>query len=192
MSSAPRIAPLAERTSWARCWRSFPPSFKNEPRVTRLPGMAAESPSRSIPWPWSSAIAAGAKQPAETAPRCSRAFESGAGRRSTSRNSDVDPAEPAAQRQELLLPAAPRPQRRAVVEARLVRGSLQLPVQRRRSFEPFAEAARVAGREVRKAYLYANNHFSAKSVANAAILKTQLGQKLEGEYPAEFVEEYRI
>ena len=56
--------------------------------------------------------------------------------------------------------------------------------------EPFAEAARVAGREVRKAYLYANNHFSAKSVANAAILKTQLGQKLEGEYPAEFVEEY--
>ena len=45
-------------------------------------------------------------------------------------------------------------------------------------------------REVKKAYLYANNHFSAKSVANAAILKTQLGQELDGEYPAEFVEEY--
>jgi len=56
--------------------------------------------------------------------------------------------------------------------------------------EPFAEAARVASREVKKAYLYANNHFSAKSVANAAILKSQLGQKLDGEYPAEFVEEY--
>jgi uncharacterized protein YecE (DUF72 family) len=56
--------------------------------------------------------------------------------------------------------------------------------------EPFAEAARVASREVRKAYLYANNHFSAKSVANAAILKTQLGQKLPGEYPEEFIEEY--
>jgi uncharacterized protein YecE (DUF72 family) len=56
--------------------------------------------------------------------------------------------------------------------------------------EPFAEAAKVASREVKKAYLYANNHFSAKSVANAAILKTQLGQQLEGEYPAEFVEEY--
>jgi hypothetical protein len=27
-------------------------------------------------------------------------------------------------------------------------------------------------------------------VANAAILKTQLGQKLPGEYPEEFVEEY--
>ena len=56
--------------------------------------------------------------------------------------------------------------------------------------QPFAEAARVASREVKKAYLYANNHFSAKSVANAAILKTQLGQELDGEYPAAFVEEY--
>ena len=37
--------------------------------------------------------------------------------------------------------------------------------------EPFAEAAKAASREVKKAYLYANNHFSAKSVANAAILK---------------------
>ena len=58
--------------------------------------------------------------------------------------------------------------------------------------EPFAEAARVASREVRKAYLYANNHFSAKSVANAAILKTQLGQKLEGEYPADSSRSTRI
>jgi uncharacterized protein YecE (DUF72 family) len=56
--------------------------------------------------------------------------------------------------------------------------------------EPFAEAAKAASREVKKAYLYANNHFSAKSVANAAILKTQLGQTLPGEYPEQFVEEY--
>jgi uncharacterized protein YecE (DUF72 family) len=56
--------------------------------------------------------------------------------------------------------------------------------------QPFAEAAEAASREVKKAYLYANNHFSAKSVANAAILKAQLGQELEGEYPAAFVEEY--
>jgi uncharacterized protein YecE (DUF72 family) len=56
--------------------------------------------------------------------------------------------------------------------------------------KPFSEAAKAAAREVKKAYLYANNHFSAKSVANAAILKAQLGQELEGEYPAEFVEEY--
>jgi uncharacterized protein YecE (DUF72 family) len=56
--------------------------------------------------------------------------------------------------------------------------------------EPFAEAADAASRKVKKAYLYANNHFSAKSVANAAILKHQLRQPLEGEYPEEFVERY--
>jgi uncharacterized protein YecE (DUF72 family) len=56
--------------------------------------------------------------------------------------------------------------------------------------QPFAEAARTASREVKKAYLYANNHFSAKSVANAAILKHQLGQPLPGEYPEAFVEQY--
>jgi len=55
---------------------------------------------------------------------------------------------------------------------------------------PFAEAARDAARDVKKAYLYANNHFSAKSVANAAILKHDLGQPLEGEYPQEFVDRY--
>jgi uncharacterized protein YecE (DUF72 family) len=55
---------------------------------------------------------------------------------------------------------------------------------------PFAEAAQAASREVKKAYLYANNHFSAKSVANAAILKHQLGQPLPGEYPEAFVETY--
>jgi uncharacterized protein YecE (DUF72 family) len=56
--------------------------------------------------------------------------------------------------------------------------------------QPFAEAARQASREVKKAYLYANNHFSAKSVANAAILKHDLGQPLPGEYPQEFVDRY--
>ena len=56
--------------------------------------------------------------------------------------------------------------------------------------EPFAEAAEAASREVKKAYLYANNHFSAKSVANAAMLKHKLGQPLAGEYPEEFVERY--
>jgi uncharacterized protein YecE (DUF72 family) len=55
---------------------------------------------------------------------------------------------------------------------------------------PFSDAARVASRQVKKAYLYANNHFSAKSVANAAVLKHQLGQPLPGSYPEEFVERY--
>ena len=57
--------------------------------------------------------------------------------------------------------------------------------------EPFADAVKEATRrEVKRAYLYANNHFSAKSVANAAILKHQLGQDLPGEYPEEMVERY--
>jgi uncharacterized protein YecE (DUF72 family) len=56
--------------------------------------------------------------------------------------------------------------------------------------KPFAEAAESASKKVEKAYLYANNHFSAKSVANAAILKHDLGQDLPGEYPPEFLERY--
>jgi hypothetical protein len=43
---------------------------------------------------------------------------------------------------------------------------------------------------VKKSYLYTNNHFSAKSVVNAVMLKAQLGQPIEGEYPPELVEHY--
>jgi uncharacterized protein YecE (DUF72 family) len=43
---------------------------------------------------------------------------------------------------------------------------------------------------VRKVYLYTNNHFSAKSVANAAMIKKQLGEPLEGEYSSEFLSRY--
>jgi uncharacterized protein YecE (DUF72 family) len=55
---------------------------------------------------------------------------------------------------------------------------------------PFADAVADASKRVKKSYVYANNHFSAKSVANAAILKHQLGQDLPGEYPEEFVDRY--
>jgi uncharacterized protein YecE (DUF72 family) len=51
----------------------------------------------------------------------------------------------------------------------------------------FTETADAARRLVKKAYLYTNNHFSAKSVANAAMIKHQLGEPVEGEYPPEFV-----
>ena len=56
--------------------------------------------------------------------------------------------------------------------------------------EPIVDAAEQASRDVRKTYVYANNHFSAKSVANAAQIKKQLGQELPGEYPQAFVERY--
>ena len=54
----------------------------------------------------------------------------------------------------------------------------------------FSETADAAKHLVKKLYLYTNNHFSAKSVANAAMIKEQLGEPLDGEYPPEFLERY--
>jgi len=54
----------------------------------------------------------------------------------------------------------------------------------------FTETADAARRLVKKLYLYTNNHFSAKSVANAAMIKQQLGEPIDGEYPPEFVDRY--
>src|ERR1700682_3309197 len=54
----------------------------------------------------------------------------------------------------------------------------------------FSDTADAARRLVKKLYLYTNSHFSAKSVANAAMIKQQLGEPLEGEYPPQFLERY--
>ena len=54
----------------------------------------------------------------------------------------------------------------------------------------FSETAGAARPLVQKVYLYTNNHFSAKSVANAAMIKQQLGEPIDGEYPPDFVERY--
>lgn len=54
----------------------------------------------------------------------------------------------------------------------------------------FAETAGAAKELVKKSYLYTNNHFAAKSVVNAVMLKAQLGQPIKGEYPPELVEHY--
>lgn len=54
----------------------------------------------------------------------------------------------------------------------------------------FTATADAARHIVKKLYLYSNNHFSAKSIANAAMLKQQLGDPVEGEYPPEFVRRY--
>jgi uncharacterized protein YecE (DUF72 family) len=56
--------------------------------------------------------------------------------------------------------------------------------------QEFTETAYAASRLVKKAYLYTNNHYSAKSVANAAMIKQILGEPLEGEYPPDFIERY--
>ncbi len=54
----------------------------------------------------------------------------------------------------------------------------------------FSDTADAARRLVKKLYLYTNNHFSAKSVANAVMIKEQLGEPIEGEYPPEFTARY--
>ena len=54
----------------------------------------------------------------------------------------------------------------------------------------FADIAGAAKTLVKKSYLYTNNHFSAKSVVNAVMLKAQLGEPIDGEYPPELVERY--
>ena len=56
--------------------------------------------------------------------------------------------------------------------------------------QEFADVAGAATELVKKSYLYTNNHFSAKSVVNAVMLKAQLGQPIDGEYPPELVTRY--
>jgi uncharacterized protein YecE (DUF72 family) len=55
---------------------------------------------------------------------------------------------------------------------------------------PFADAARTASAAGRRVVMYLNNHFSAKAVANAAVLRHQLGDLLPGEYLREMVTRY--
>jgi uncharacterized protein YecE (DUF72 family) len=55
---------------------------------------------------------------------------------------------------------------------------------------PVARAAKTAGASGRRVFMYLNNHFSAKAVANAAILRHELGQPVEGEYEREMVSRY--
>jgi uncharacterized protein YecE (DUF72 family) len=56
--------------------------------------------------------------------------------------------------------------------------------------KPFAETAGAARTLVRKLYMYFNNHFAAKAVANAVQVKHQLGLDVPGDYPPEFVARY--
>jgi uncharacterized protein YecE (DUF72 family) len=56
--------------------------------------------------------------------------------------------------------------------------------------QEFSDTVSAARQLVKKVYLYTNNHFSAKSVANAAMIKKQLGEPIEGTYPEEFIARY--
>jgi uncharacterized protein YecE (DUF72 family) len=54
----------------------------------------------------------------------------------------------------------------------------------------FSETVSAARHLVKKLYLYTNNHFSAKSIANAVTIKQQLGEPIDGEYPSAFIERF--
>ena len=59
-----------------------------------------------------------------------------------------------------------------------------------KELQEFADIAGAAKALVRKSYLYTNNHFASKSVVNAVMIKAQLGEPIEGEYPPELIERY--
>jgi uncharacterized protein YecE (DUF72 family) len=56
--------------------------------------------------------------------------------------------------------------------------------------DEFAGVADAVRTLVKKMYLYTNNHFAGKAVANAVMLKERLGLPVEGDYPDEFLERY--
>jgi uncharacterized protein YecE (DUF72 family) len=56
--------------------------------------------------------------------------------------------------------------------------------------QEFSDTAVAVRQLVKKAYLYTNNHYSAKSVANAAMIKQQIGEPIEGGYPPEFIDQF--
>ncbi|RPJ85326.1 MAG: DUF72 domain-containing protein [Acidobacteria bacterium] len=56
--------------------------------------------------------------------------------------------------------------------------------------KPFADTVENVRPAVKRAYVYMNNHFSAKAVANAAALKHMLGDPLPGTYSPEFLARY--
>ncbi|MGE0702919.1 MAG: DUF72 domain-containing protein [Vicinamibacterales bacterium] len=54
----------------------------------------------------------------------------------------------------------------------------------------FADTVGAVRRLVKKSYVYTNNHYSAKSVANALTIKRILDEPIEGEYPPEMIDRY--
>lgn len=60
----------------------------------------------------------------------------------------------------------------------------------REELREFTDAADAVRHLVGRTYVYTNNHFSAKSVANAVVIKDLLREPIDGEYPAAFLERY--
>ena len=58
------------------------------------------------------------------------------------------------------------------------------------SWSPSPRSRATPAASGRRVLMYMNNHFSAKSVANAVILKRKLGQPIRGDYPPALVDRY--
>ncbi len=56
--------------------------------------------------------------------------------------------------------------------------------------DPLADAIDEARRVVKKLFVYLNNHFEAKGVANAAMLRHRLGLEVPGTYPDTFLDRF--
>lgn len=56
--------------------------------------------------------------------------------------------------------------------------------------KPIAVKVRAAAAQVKKAYLFLNNHFSASAVANATMIRTLVDDPVRARMPSELVERY--
>ena len=140
----------AAPASWARCWRNFPRAS----RTNRAPATTSRGCSHAFR-EYEVAIElrhrSFSDDPAETMDLLA---EHGAAlvQIDEPQVQDLDPPEPARQREDLLLPAAARPQRGAMVEARQVRGPLQLPLFARWSSTRSSRRRKTRRASVKKAY----------------------------------------
>ena len=187
-SSAPAIDPLASGREAGALLAQFPGQLQERPTITRLPGMAAATLS---------GLSGGARAPPSQLERragrhasSARRIRRGAG---PDRRAEIQ-ASPSARicsrtcgRSTTCACTAATRRSGGTTSNPKTATTTSIP---RRSSSRSPKRREQASRDVKKAYLYANNHFSAKSVANAAILKHDLGQPLAGEYPPEFVDRY--
>ena len=58
--------------------------------------------------------------------------------------------------------------------------------------DTFADTVNTVRRLVHKIYVYMNNHFAGKAVANAAALRRAVGQEVPGEYTDAMLERYLV
>ena len=182
----------ARPDDWRRCSCSSRRAFTPRRRRSRLPGLAARRRSSGYP------LAVELRHRSWSDARGRHATVLAAHRAAWVRIDEPKFEDSIAQdfsvgcrsHAPLVLRAAPRPERRQLVDARRTpRIGTTICTDPRscgRSPTPRRQAS-AAGRRV---VMYLNNHFSAKAVANAAVLKHQLGDLIPGDYPREMLDRY--